>query len=446
MNAPTRKRFDETWSRTFYPQTIPSKTSSPPGRSRPEAAHALELEEHGIAERAAGPGRDMNVPFTVVEEKRGQRFILWTYDANRVVEGADGYEAHVPLSHVSKYLHAVNRECGSTRDFSDGDGNWWQLPRLPIGHSCAPELMYTLASTTAGHPDYVDGKHAVSSEVLVHVWVDNIRYAGPRNLVLKATSYPDALAAEARITSKAADTRNAACRYEFLGVDWKHSDEESAANFMIFWIGRIDVLEIMFAEVAGFDLQHLLAVLLMLESKDALSVNKAVAKVVPGFVVPPPGPRPKEDASSKSFGEATTQQQLQQILMQQQRQQEMMMQRLQQVQQELQTVKAQAAAWPPAPQQHWPEEKCRLFLRSSGRRASASRPARDFEFDEAGICWLHGGRNRRGQAAPLLVHETTAARGELAQTSDDPMERAAAKVECARAKKWECTSAIRRQR
>ncbi|KAJ9444526.1 hypothetical protein DIPPA_27389 [Diplonema papillatum] len=112
----------------------------------------------------------------------------------------------------------------------------------------------------------------------------------------------------------------------------------------------------MFAEVAGFDLQHLLAVLLMLESKDALSVNKAVAKVVPGFVVPPPGPRPKEDASSKSFGEATTQQQLQQILMQQQRQQEMMMQRLQQVQQELQTMKAQAAAWPPAPQQHWPEE------------------------------------------------------------------------------------------
>ncbi|KAJ9446256.1 hypothetical protein DIPPA_18987 [Diplonema papillatum] len=605
MNAPTRKRFDETWSRTFYPQTFPSKTSSPPGRSRFEAAHAFELEEHGIAERAAGPGRDMNVPFTVVEEKERklrQRFILWTYDANRVVE-ADGYEAHVPLSHVSKYLHAVNRECGSTRDFSDGDGNWWQLTRLPIGHSCAPELMYTLASTTAGHPDYVDGKHAVSSEVLVHVWVDNIRYAGPRNLVLKATSYPDALAAEARITSKAADTRNAACRYEFLGVDWKHSDgtvgvsakmqsrlqraEESvragkmsaaeikslagrllhasaiagvyvgeyyfALKFFRLtnalnrgekcldenvvlshglqralpsWMQRvqrrrivpvaaqspklavfvdasldgwggvlvdvdtndmvvvgscwnrvekrlhINQLEAMAFErsvkaispayagstvtvivdntsvqgVAGFDLQHLLAVLLMLESKDALSVNKAVAKVVPGFVVPPPGPRPKEDASSKSFGEATTQQQLQQILMQQQRQQEMMMQRLQQVQQELQTVKAQAAAWPPAPQQHWPEEKCRLFLRSSGRRASASRPARDFEFDEAGICWLHGGRNRRGQAAPLLVHETTAARGELAQTSDDPMERAAAKVECARAKKWECTSAIRRQR
>ncbi|KAJ9438178.1 hypothetical protein DIPPA_25160, partial [Diplonema papillatum] len=661
MNAPTRKRFDETWSRTFYPQTFPSKTSSPPGRSRFEAAHAFELEEHGIAERAAGPGRDMNVPFTVVEEKERklrQRFILWTYDANRVVE-ADGYEAHVPLSHVSKYLHAVNRECGSTRDFSDGDGNWWQLTRLPIGHSCAPELMYTLASTTAGHPDYVDGKHAVSSEVLVHVWVDNIRYAGPRNLVLKATSYPDALAAEARITSKAADTRNAACRYEFLGVDWKHSDgtvgvsakmqsrlqraEESvragkmsaaeikslagrllhasaiagvyvgeyyfALKFFRLtnalnrgekcldenvvlshglqralpsWMQRVQRRRIvpvaaqspklavfvdasldgwggvlvdvdtndmvvvgscwnrvekrlhinqleamafersvkaispayagstvtvivdntsvqgleamafersvkaispayagstvtvivdntsvqgardwvawqckpsgdakvlaMFAEVAGFDLQHLLAVLLMLESKDALSVNKAVAKVVPGFVVPPPGPRPKEDASSKSFGEATTQQQLQQILMQQQRQQEMMMQRLQQVQQELQTVKAQAAAWPPAPQQHWPEEKCRLFLRSSGRRASASRPARDFEFDEAGICWLHGGRNRRGQAAPLLVHETTAARGELAQTSDDPMERAAAKVECARAKKWECTSAIRRQR
>ncbi|KAJ9437968.1 hypothetical protein DIPPA_04856 [Diplonema papillatum] len=624
MNAPTRKRFDETWSRTFYPQTFPSKTSSPPGRSRFEAAHAFELEEHGIAERAAGPGRDMNVPFTVVEEKERklrQRFILWTYDANRVVESG-----RIRGSRVGSTGWRFQLRLADFSPFSDGDGNWWQLTRLPIGHSCAPELMYTLASTTAGHPDYVDGKHAVSSEVLVHVWVDNIRYAGPRNLVLKATSYPDALAAEARITSKAADTRNAACRYEFLGVDWKHSDgtvgvsakmqsrlqraEESvragkmsaaeikslagrllhasaiagvyvgeyyfALKFFRLtnalnrgekcldenvvlshglqralpsWMQRVQRRRIvpvaaqspklavfvdasldgwggvlvdvdtndmvvvgscwnrvekrlhinqleamafersvkaispayagstvtvivdntsvqgardwvawqckpsgdakvlaMFAEVAGFDLQHLLAVLLMLESKDALSVNKAVAKVVPGFVVPPPGPRPKEDASSKSFGEATTQQQLQQILMQQQRQQEMMMQRLQQVQQELQTVKAQAAAWPPAPQQHWPEEKCRLFLRSSGRRASASRPARDFEFDEAGICWLHGGRNRRGQAAPLLVHETTAARGELAQTSDDPMERAAAKVECARAKKWECTSAIRRQR
>ncbi|KAJ9452496.1 hypothetical protein DIPPA_26372 [Diplonema papillatum] len=184
----------------------------------------------------------MNVPFTVVEEKEGklrQRFILWTYDANRVVE-ADGYEAIVPLSHVSKYstrdfrcgFYGIEIPAASRRlfTFQDGDCNWWQLTRLPMGHACAPELMHTLASTAAGHPDYVDGRRAVSSEVLVHVWesdwVDNIRYAGPRNLVLKATSYPDALAAEARMTWKAADTRTATCRYEFLclGVDWNHSD------------------------------------------------------------------------------------------------------------------------------------------------------------------------------------------------------------------------------
>ncbi|KAJ9445915.1 hypothetical protein DIPPA_35454 [Diplonema papillatum] len=245
MNPQTRARFDATWARTFYPQVRGVTGSSECRPSRFEAAHALELEEHGIAQRSSEPGGPLNVPFTVVEEKEGklrQRFILWTYDANATVE-TDGYQAHVPLCHVSEYLHAVDRECGSTRDFrcgfygieippssralfsfQDSAGRWWQLTRLPMGHSCAPELMHTLASTAAGHPDYVVSEHAAPSEVLVHIWVDNIRYAGPRDQVLAATTDLDALATQAHITWKAADTMTAAKRYEFIGVDWHHAD------------------------------------------------------------------------------------------------------------------------------------------------------------------------------------------------------------------------------
>ncbi|KAJ9437229.1 hypothetical protein DIPPA_22446 [Diplonema papillatum] len=202
-------------------------------------------EAHGIAQRGRGPNGLLNVPFTVVEEKEGalrQRFILWTYDANAVVE-TDGYQAHVPLQHVSQYLEAVSEECGSTRDFrcgfygieipiasrglfafQDDAGEWWELTRLPMGHSCAPELMHTVASTAAGHPEYVDGQYAVSSDVVVHVWVDNIRYAGPHDLVLAVTSRLDELASEAGMTWKAADTQTAAQRYEFIGVEWNHAD------------------------------------------------------------------------------------------------------------------------------------------------------------------------------------------------------------------------------
>ncbi|KAJ9458747.1 hypothetical protein DIPPA_13704 [Diplonema papillatum] len=245
MNPQTRARFDTTWARTFYPQVRGVTGSSECRPSRFEAAHALELEEHAIAQRSSEPGGPLNVPFTVVEEKEGklrQRFILWTYDANATVE-TDGYQAHVPLCHVSEYLHAVDRECGSTRDFrcgfygieippssralfsfQDSAGRWWQLTRLPMGHSCAPELMHTLASTAAGHPDYVVSEHAAPSEVLVHIWVDNIRYAGPRDQVLAATTDLDALATQAHITWKAADTMTAAKRYEFIGVDWHHAD------------------------------------------------------------------------------------------------------------------------------------------------------------------------------------------------------------------------------
>ncbi|KAJ9471923.1 ASC1-like protein 1 [Diplonema papillatum] len=241
MSETTRARFDETWRRTFDVAKL--RPSSSRRVSRLQAKHAEELELNGIAQRASGPGRSVNVPFTVVEEKEGalrQRFILWTHEANDAIE-ADGYEAQVPLKHVSTYLDAVHAECGSTRDlrcgfygvevprgardafrFQDDAGDWWELTRLPMGHTCAPELMHTLTSTIAGHPDFVKTVHAVPAAVTVHTWVDNVRYAGSRKDVLEASRKVDELAARSKVTWKDADTRTASTRYEFIGVDWDH--------------------------------------------------------------------------------------------------------------------------------------------------------------------------------------------------------------------------------
>ncbi|KAJ9453939.1 hypothetical protein DIPPA_22969 [Diplonema papillatum] len=241
MTDSVRVRFDDTWQKTFYPD-VNSVLPSLGSPSRLEVGHAKQLEVHGIAARTLGPGPWSSVPFTVLEEKDGslrQRFILWTLDGNRAAEAA-GYEASVPLAHVSCYLGAVHEECGSTRDFRTGfyaieipkavrhlfrfaadDGSWWELNRLPMGHTCAPELMHTLAAVSAGHPDFVLPEF-VEGDVVVHVWVDNIRYAGSKRNVLAATERLDKTALDCSLTWKGVDSRTASRRYEFIGVDWRH--------------------------------------------------------------------------------------------------------------------------------------------------------------------------------------------------------------------------------
>ncbi|KAJ9470204.1 hypothetical protein DIPPA_03852 [Diplonema papillatum] len=241
MTSSVRARFDETWRRAFYPD-VESVLPSLGSPSRFEAGHARQLEKCGVAAKASGPGTWTSVPFTVLEEKDGslrQRFILWTLDGNRAAEAA-GYEASVPLAHVSRYFGAIHEECGTTRDFRTGfyaieipkavrhlfrftadDGSWWELNRLPMGHACAPELMHTLAAVSAGHPDFVLPE-LVEDSVVVHVWIDNIRYAGAKQDVLAATRRLDQTAADCSLTWKEADSRTASRRYEFIGVDWRH--------------------------------------------------------------------------------------------------------------------------------------------------------------------------------------------------------------------------------
>ena len=234
-------RFNEVWQAAFYPTELSGEASAHP--SRLSAEHAAVLQDTGIAVRADGPGVCCNIPFTVVEEKPTglrQRFILWTREANDVLDAA-GYEAQVPLGHVSRYLSAVEKECGSVRDlrcgffqveiptesrryfrYTDDNGVWWELTRLPMGHSCAPELMHTITAVIGGDPAYVQEKH-VAQGVTVHTWIDGVRLCGSRDDVVAATKRMDSRASSCGITWKPEDSVTASESYVFIGVDFKHT-------------------------------------------------------------------------------------------------------------------------------------------------------------------------------------------------------------------------------
>lgn len=249
MKPEVRERFDYVWGVLFNPE-LSSHACRCSSTSSFSPDHAHLLSKHGIAQPAPSAGPLHNVPFTVLEEKQSgtrQRFILWTEDANSLAEAA-GYRAQVPLEHISSYLHAVNEECGATRDFRtgfyaveipfearhlfrfvDSSGSWWELTRLPMGHTAAPEAMHTLAATAAGHQDYVQPEFLLD-DVLVHVWIDNIRYAGEKEKVRRATAALDQTASDCVLTWKDEDSRSQATAYEFIGVFWDHVNKKISVS------------------------------------------------------------------------------------------------------------------------------------------------------------------------------------------------------------------------
>ena len=242
LNDSARVRFDSVWDMVFPRQTPPSRSSTHSKHSTLQPSHADELVSRSIARHAEAGGVMQNVPFTVVEEKAEglrQRFILWTKGLNDWGEGT-GYQAAVPLKHISAYLGAVKQECATTRDFrtgffaieiptyarhlfrfQDSSGRWFEMQRLPMGHIGAPELMHTLAASAAGHPDYVRSDIAVHS-VGIDIFIDNIRYTGERKHILDATTVLDETASGMSITWKASDSHTAATTYTFLGADFNH--------------------------------------------------------------------------------------------------------------------------------------------------------------------------------------------------------------------------------
>jgi hypothetical protein len=240
-----RARFQYVWDLTFSP---PVGVAPPLAQSRPaprcRVIHAQELQKCNVSQPATGPGSFYNVPFTVFESKASgdrQRFILWTKQANQLCDTL-AYKAHVPgLRHVSSFLPSVLAECGAGRDFRTGfyqiaipeyarhlfryqdeSGGWWELTRLPMGHCCSVELMQTLGAAASGHPDYVMPAFAIDPAVECDLWVDNIRYSGPRQKVQAAAAELDAVAVKYNITWKPEDTFNTAQQYDFVGIAFDH--------------------------------------------------------------------------------------------------------------------------------------------------------------------------------------------------------------------------------
>ncbi|KAJ9447351.1 hypothetical protein DIPPA_60709 [Diplonema papillatum] len=89
--------------------------------------------------------------------------------------------------------------------------------------------MHTLAAVSAGHPDFVRSEFA-ETKVVVDVWIDNIRYTGPKAEVRRATHRLDRTAEEYCLTWKEADSTTAVARYDFIGVRWNHSTREVAVS------------------------------------------------------------------------------------------------------------------------------------------------------------------------------------------------------------------------
>eukprot|EP01060_Flectonema_neradi_P016559 TRINITY_DN2318_c0_g1_i14.p1 TRINITY_DN2318_c0_g1~~TRINITY_DN2318_c0_g1_i14.p1 ORF type:complete len:477 (+),score=49.94 TRINITY_DN2318_c0_g1_i14:979-2409(+) len=208
--------------------------------------HAEELVRNGVAEECDSLGTFKNIAFNVIEEKASglrQRFILWTREANVILKEKEKYVADVPLKHVSCYLPLVKNECSSGRDFRTGfyqieipresrkhftfvceDGSVFRLCRLPMGHSCAPELMHTVAATLAGIPGYAKEEFC-NVNVEAFAWIDNILFSGKREAVEAATASLDKLSEECGASWKDADSYSAASKHTFIGVYFDHKNK-----------------------------------------------------------------------------------------------------------------------------------------------------------------------------------------------------------------------------
>ena len=132
--------------------------------------HAAKLVEDGLCSPLPRDKlhtvRGKNNAFTVLEEKPAdlrQRFILWTKDANEVL---NDYEAKVDLKHSSFYIDSVSEEAAVVGDmkisffqyeipekyrcmfaFCDSDGDWYTLNRLPMGFRPSVEIIQLICET-----------------------------------------------------------------------------------------------------------------------------------------------------------------------------------------------------------------------------------------------------------------------------------------------------------
>jgi hypothetical protein len=245
MNDKRRARFNYLFNLTFKskPKLVPLQPSN---SDLLPAIDADKLLQDGLIE-PADPNSDIYcIPFTVTEERHEEirrRFIIWTKQLNEWLK-ANGYEADVPLEHISAYLAAANDEFGGTRDvrygfyqveipvaarkyftFKDATGRVFQMTRLPMGLSSAPEMMHMLTATLARDRCYVPAERAAPAALRVKVWIDNVCTTGPKDKVEAYFRAFDADCITAHCTLNEKDS-TIGTKYKFLGVIFDHTTHQ----------------------------------------------------------------------------------------------------------------------------------------------------------------------------------------------------------------------------
>ena len=180
--------------------------------------------------------------FSVVEmAKNRRRAIDHPVEQNNFCYQS-GYEAKMNLEHTSAYLPALQQPFGCVADITasfygfelpsgarayyrvrDSEGNLYEANRLMMGMALSAEIQHIYTCLLAGHPDYVEPQHAIMpSASLVHVWIDNIRYCGSRNLVYNARRRLEERMRRARVTMTIEPVSD---KYEFIGLEWNHTNK-----------------------------------------------------------------------------------------------------------------------------------------------------------------------------------------------------------------------------
>jgi hypothetical protein len=220
------------------------------------------------------------LPFSVVEEKtdeHGQPYlrrrpIAWPKSANGRMEFA-GYDPSVDLRYFSHYRPAVRHEAATLRDltagffqvecpqyaraqfrFRDATGRLYEMCRLPMGHTGAPEIMQTLTSVVAGDPTFcrTAESFAFTSPGSIAVWIDGIRFTGAMADVKAAAKFVDIRAKRFGVTFKATESKDAVLEYEFIGVNWNHKDHTVALSAKNMRRLQVDPAKCSMAELERF--------------------------------------------------------------------------------------------------------------------------------------------------------------------------------------------------
>ena len=246
MSERTRARFDQTFNVIADFKATREATFAPLPAADGELLVACNVAEPATDLSTVGLAH----AFTVVEEKSDgprRRFILDPHDLNDWLEEVAGYEAQVPLPHITAHLPYAHDEWAICEDFSTGfhqvelplrlrhlfrfrcGDRVLQMTRLPMGLRTAPELFHTLAATLAG--DRLFCVPAWRSPLGVHVdtWIDNVRFSGKRQKVDLADAEFQSRCTAVSATLNAGD-RSAGRDYVFCGVKYADGTVAVAAK------------------------------------------------------------------------------------------------------------------------------------------------------------------------------------------------------------------------